>query len=174
MSHKRAKRSIRGQERAKKKNGPPTRGGGDALSNEPLPKGFARAMNALRIESDCFPVDENDFPIIQRRTTHPPRLSPCHRINAPSAPENSHAPPPPLRADDVTQAPPELASFEKAKLNAQEKFKSTGVTRTAAPARRGARGGCGALPCAQSRAARRNEGGWRGGHGRGVAGVRCG
>ncbi|KAJ6483153.1 hypothetical protein C8R45DRAFT_871032 [Mycena sanguinolenta] len=53
MPHKRAKRSIREQERVKKGTDlAPTRGAGDALSNEPLPKGFARAINAVHVRAE--------------------------------------------------------------------------------------------------------------------------
>ncbi|KAF7357171.1 hypothetical protein MSAN_01311800 [Mycena sanguinolenta] len=53
MPHKRAKRSVREQEQAKKGTDlAPTRGAGDALSNEPLPKGFARAINAVQVRAE--------------------------------------------------------------------------------------------------------------------------
>ncbi|KAJ7085186.1 hypothetical protein B0H15DRAFT_379457 [Mycena belliarum] len=48
MPHKRAKRSIREQQRSQKGDdlAPMRGGGGDVLSSEPLPKSFVRAMNA--------------------------------------------------------------------------------------------------------------------------------
>ncbi|KAJ6569061.1 hypothetical protein B0H19DRAFT_1373395 [Mycena capillaripes] len=52
MPHKRAKRSIREQQRSQKGTDlAPTRGV-DALSSEPLPKSFARAMNAAQVRAD--------------------------------------------------------------------------------------------------------------------------
>ncbi|KAJ6605312.1 hypothetical protein DFH09DRAFT_888248, partial [Mycena vulgaris] len=55
MPHKRAKRSIREQQRSQKgMDLAPARGGGggDALSSEPLPKSFVRAMNAGQVRAD--------------------------------------------------------------------------------------------------------------------------
>ncbi|KAF7365771.1 hypothetical protein MVEN_00451100 [Mycena venus] len=53
MPHKKAKRSVREQERSKKGTDlAPTRGGGDALSSEPLPKSFQRAINAAQVRAD--------------------------------------------------------------------------------------------------------------------------
>ncbi|KAJ6616336.1 hypothetical protein B0H10DRAFT_1799678 [Mycena sp. CBHHK59/15] len=51
MPHKRAKRSIREQQRSQKgADLAPSRG--DALSSEPLPKGLARALNAVQVRAD--------------------------------------------------------------------------------------------------------------------------
>ncbi|KAJ7132645.1 hypothetical protein C8R46DRAFT_1015455 [Mycena filopes] len=55
MPHKRAKRSIRDEQRSQKGSDlAPTRsgGGGDALSSEPLPKSFTRALNAEQVRAD--------------------------------------------------------------------------------------------------------------------------
>ncbi|KAJ7718648.1 hypothetical protein B0H16DRAFT_1897592 [Mycena metata] len=55
MPHKRAKRSIRDEQRTKKGSDlAPTRlgAGGDALSSEPLPKSFTRALNAAQVRAD--------------------------------------------------------------------------------------------------------------------------
>ncbi|KAF8209613.1 hypothetical protein K438DRAFT_1572079 [Mycena galopus ATCC 62051] len=54
MPHKKAKRSIREQERSKKGTdlAPTPIRGGDALSSEPLPKSFTRAINAAQVRAD--------------------------------------------------------------------------------------------------------------------------
>ncbi|KAJ7659815.1 hypothetical protein DFH06DRAFT_1194840 [Mycena polygramma] len=54
MPHKKAKRSIRDQQRSQKGTDlAPTRSaGGDALSSEPLPKSFMRAINATQVRAD--------------------------------------------------------------------------------------------------------------------------
>ncbi|KAJ7237038.1 hypothetical protein B0H12DRAFT_1139632 [Mycena haematopus] len=52
MPHKRAKRSIREQERSKKGSDLAPIRGTDALSSEPLPKSFARAINAVQVRAD--------------------------------------------------------------------------------------------------------------------------
>ncbi|KAJ7038770.1 hypothetical protein C8F04DRAFT_348060 [Mycena alexandri] len=55
MPHKRAKRSIRDEQRSKKGSDlAPARlgGGGDALSSEPLPKSFTRVLNAAQVRAD--------------------------------------------------------------------------------------------------------------------------
>ncbi|KAJ7431434.1 hypothetical protein B0H11DRAFT_1891647 [Mycena galericulata] len=55
MPHKRAKRSIREEQRSQKGADLAPRsggGGGDPLSNEPLPKSFLRALNAEQVRAD--------------------------------------------------------------------------------------------------------------------------
>ncbi|KAJ7200152.1 hypothetical protein GGX14DRAFT_372560 [Mycena pura] len=54
MPHKRAKRSIREEQRVQKGAdlAPRLRADGDALSSEPLPKSFARAINAAQVRAD--------------------------------------------------------------------------------------------------------------------------
>ncbi|KAJ7107775.1 hypothetical protein C8R44DRAFT_714472 [Mycena epipterygia] len=52
MPHKRAKRSIREQQRSQKGADLAPGRGGDALSSEPLPKSFVRAMNAGQVRAD--------------------------------------------------------------------------------------------------------------------------
>ncbi|KAK6992578.1 hypothetical protein R3P38DRAFT_3225769 [Favolaschia claudopus] len=52
MPHKRAKRSVRDQERSKKGNDLAPSRGADALSSEPLPKSFLRAINAAQVRAD--------------------------------------------------------------------------------------------------------------------------
>ncbi|KAJ6516630.1 hypothetical protein C8R47DRAFT_1032119 [Mycena vitilis] len=54
MPHKKAKRSIRDQQRSQKGSdlAPIRKAGGDALSSEPLPKSFMRAINATQVRAD--------------------------------------------------------------------------------------------------------------------------
>ncbi|KAJ7776927.1 hypothetical protein DFH07DRAFT_911811 [Mycena maculata] len=52
MPHKRAKRSIREQQRSQKGADLAPSHKGDALSSEPLPKSFTRALNAERVRAD--------------------------------------------------------------------------------------------------------------------------
>ncbi|KAJ7611968.1 hypothetical protein DFH06DRAFT_1484980 [Mycena polygramma] len=54
MPHKKAKRSIRDQQRSQKGTdlAPTRNAGGDALSSEPLPKSFMRAINATQVRAD--------------------------------------------------------------------------------------------------------------------------
>ncbi|KAJ7674135.1 hypothetical protein B0H17DRAFT_946946 [Mycena rosella] len=52
MPHKRAKRSIREQQRSQKGSDLAPGRGGDALSSEPLPKSFVRAMNAGTVRAE--------------------------------------------------------------------------------------------------------------------------
>ncbi|KAK7050609.1 hypothetical protein R3P38DRAFT_3387495 [Favolaschia claudopus] len=52
MPHKRAKRSVREQERSKKGNDLAPSRGADALSSEPLPKSFLRAINAAQVRAE--------------------------------------------------------------------------------------------------------------------------
>ncbi|KAF7300505.1 hypothetical protein HMN09_00935000 [Mycena chlorophos] len=54
MPHKRAKRSVRESQRNEKgiDNAPSKTQSGDALSSEPLPKSFARAINAAQVRAD--------------------------------------------------------------------------------------------------------------------------
>ncbi|KAJ7908401.1 hypothetical protein B0H13DRAFT_1878755 [Mycena leptocephala] len=52
MPHKRAKRSIREQDRSQKGTDLAPNRSKDALSAEPLPKSFARAINAAQVRAD--------------------------------------------------------------------------------------------------------------------------
>ncbi|KAJ7480756.1 hypothetical protein FB451DRAFT_1350845 [Mycena latifolia] len=52
MPHKRAKRSIREQQRSQQGTDLAPGRGGDALSSEPLPKSFVRAMNAGTVRAE--------------------------------------------------------------------------------------------------------------------------
>ncbi|KAJ7908403.1 hypothetical protein B0H13DRAFT_2497361 [Mycena leptocephala] len=52
MPHKRAKRSIREQDRSQKGTDLAPNRSKDALSSEPLPKSFARAINAAQVRAD--------------------------------------------------------------------------------------------------------------------------
>ncbi|KAJ7220990.1 hypothetical protein C8J57DRAFT_1393519 [Mycena rebaudengoi] len=64
MPHKKAKRSIREQQRSAQGAdlAPSNRGGGDALSNEPLPKSFVRALGAAQVRAEYHAKKKRKLP----------------------------------------------------------------------------------------------------------------